>query len=114
MYAKDVPAGTIFYHGTKADLQVGDLMQPGFGSNYREHSLRHIYFSAAMESAVWGAELATGSGYGGVLGASGDLDSKQLLELQLQIQQENREFTTVSNVMKVRHDTAKATIQNIH
>ena len=62
MYAKDVPAGTIFYHGTKADLQVGDLMQPGFGSNYREHSLRHIYFSAAMESAVWGAELATGSG----------------------------------------------------
>ena len=29
MYAKDVPPGTIFYHGTKADLQVGDLLTPG-------------------------------------------------------------------------------------
>ncbi len=31
MYARDVPPGTIFYHGTKADLAVGDLITPGFG-----------------------------------------------------------------------------------
>lgn len=55
-----------------------------------------------------------GSGYGDALGVTGDLDSKQLIALQMQMQQENREFTTVSNVMKVRHDTAKAAIQNIH
>ena len=29
MYAKDVPPGTVFYHGTKADLAVGDLIRPG-------------------------------------------------------------------------------------
>jgi len=64
MYAKDVPAGTIFYHGTKADLVPGDLIQPGFGSNFVERALRHIYFSATMEAATWGAELAKGEGRG--------------------------------------------------
>jgi hypothetical protein len=29
MYAKDVPAGTIFYHGTKASFRAGDLLSPG-------------------------------------------------------------------------------------
>ena len=58
MYAKDVPAGTIFYHGTKADLQAGDLIEPGFNSNFVERKLGHIYFSATLEAATWGAELA--------------------------------------------------------
>jgi rifampin ADP-ribosylating transferase len=30
MYARDIPPGTTFYHGTKADLNVGDLIRPGF------------------------------------------------------------------------------------
>lgn len=58
MYARDVPPGTIFYHGTKADLGLGDLIRPGFGSNFIERELRHIYFSATLEAATWGAELA--------------------------------------------------------
>ena len=62
MYAKDVPPGTIFYHGTKADLEVGDLITPGFGSNFVERGLKHIYFSAMLEAATWGAELAKGDG----------------------------------------------------
>ena len=62
MYAKDVPAGQIFYHGTKADLAVGDLLGPGFGSNFVERELKHIYFSATIEAATWGAELAKGDG----------------------------------------------------
>jgi rifampin ADP-ribosylating transferase len=42
MYAKDVPPGTVFYHGTKADLSVGDLLGPGFGSNFADRELKHI------------------------------------------------------------------------
>ena len=64
MYAADVPPGQIFYHGTKADLTVGDLLAPGFGSNFVERELSHIYFSAMLEAATWGAELAQGDGPG--------------------------------------------------
>lgn len=52
-----------FYHGTKADLQVGDLLTAGFRSNYRpEVVMNHIYFSALKDSAGLAAELAAGSG----------------------------------------------------
>ncbi len=64
MYAKDVPTSTVFYHGTKADLEVGDLLAPGYGSNFVERELSHIYFSATLEAATWGAELARGEGRG--------------------------------------------------
>lgn len=64
MYAADVPDGQIFYHGTKSDLQVGDLLGPGYGSNFVERKLSHIYFSATLEAATWGAELARGEGRG--------------------------------------------------
>ena len=64
MYARDVPAGTTFYHGTKADLAIGDLIRPGFGSNFVERGLKHIYFSATLDAATWGAELARGEGRG--------------------------------------------------
>ena len=63
-YAKDVAPGTTFYHGTKADVQVGDLLTPGFGGNFAERELKHIYFSATLEAATWGAELAKGEGRG--------------------------------------------------
>jgi len=64
MYAADVPAGQIFYHGTKADLKPGELLAPGFGSNFVERGLKHIYFSATLEAATWGAELARCEGRG--------------------------------------------------
>ena len=64
MYARDIPPGTTFYHGTKADLKVGDLITPGFGSNFVERGLKHIYFTATLEAATWGAELAKGDGPG--------------------------------------------------
>ena len=60
MYARDVPPGTAFYHGTRADLALGDLISPGFGSNFADRALSHIYFSASLEAATWGAELAKG------------------------------------------------------
>ena len=64
MYARDIPPGTTFYHGTKADLKVGDLITPGFGSNFVERGLNHIYFTATLEAATWGAELAKGDSRG--------------------------------------------------
>jgi rifampin ADP-ribosylating transferase len=62
MYARDVPPGTTFYHGTRADLGPGDLLSPGFVSNYANRKLSWIYFSATLEAAIWGAELAAGEG----------------------------------------------------
>ena len=60
MYARDVPPNTTFYHGTRADLAVGDLIAPGFGSNFIERGLKHVYFTATLDAATWGAELAKG------------------------------------------------------
>lgn len=52
-----------FYHGTKASLQVGDLIQVGFSSNYGEREKANfVYMSATLEAAIWGAELALGEG----------------------------------------------------
>jgi hypothetical protein len=49
-----------FFHGTRAALEVGDELVPGYGSNFQEgRVLRHIYFTSVLETAVWGAELAT-------------------------------------------------------
>jgi hypothetical protein len=50
-----------FYHGTKADLQVGDLLTPGYRSNYRpDVVMNHIYFTALPSGAGLAAELAPG------------------------------------------------------
>jgi hypothetical protein len=50
-----------FFHGTKADLRVGDLLTAGYRSNYRsEVVMNHIYFTALPEGAGLAAELATG------------------------------------------------------
>jgi rifampin ADP-ribosylating transferase len=55
-------AGAIFYHGTRSDLQTGDLLVAGWASNYQATPMSWIYFSAALESAIWGCELAAGEG----------------------------------------------------
>src|SRR5579864_442171 len=52
-----------FYHGTKADLQVGDLLAAGFRSNYKpEIIMNHIYFTALPDGAGLAAALAQGDG----------------------------------------------------
>ncbi len=52
-----------FFHGTKADLRVGDLLTGGFRSNYRpEVVMNHIYFTALRDGAGLAAELALGNG----------------------------------------------------
>ena len=52
-----------FYHGTKADLEIGDLLTAGFNSNYRpEVVMNHIYFTALADGAGLAAALAAGEG----------------------------------------------------
>ncbi|MCD9032191.1 NAD(+)--rifampin ADP-ribosyltransferase [Luteimonas sp. Y-2-2-4F] len=54
-----------YYHGTKADLETGDLIAPGHASNYGKGKPgRFVYLSATLDAAIWGAELAAGAGRG--------------------------------------------------
>ncbi len=54
-----------FYHGTKANLNVGDLIEPGFNSNYgMRKKASFIYLTATLDAAIWGAELSIGEGTG--------------------------------------------------
>ncbi|GAA2095182.1 NAD(+)--rifampin ADP-ribosyltransferase [Microlunatus panaciterrae] len=54
-----------FYHGTKADLQPGDLLYPGYSSNFGQRGTANfIYLTATLDAATWGAELALGEGPG--------------------------------------------------
>lgn len=49
-----------FFHGTRSVLQPGDELVPGFGSNFQEGRVsNNIYFTTLVDTAVWGAELAT-------------------------------------------------------
>ena len=50
-------------HGTKAQLEVGDLLVPGRPSNYEEgRTMNHVYLTETLDAAAWGAELAPGDG----------------------------------------------------
>lgn len=52
-----------FYHGTKADLQIGDFLTAGGSSNYKtDLTMNHIYFTALINGAGLAAALAKGDG----------------------------------------------------
>ena len=55
-----------FFHGTKADLQRGDLIQPGQRPNFGnlERRATYVYLTGTLDAATWGAELALGEGRG--------------------------------------------------
>jgi rifampin ADP-ribosylating transferase len=55
----------IYYHGTKADLKTGDLIECGYASNFgKRKQAKFVYLSATLDAATWGAELAVGEGRG--------------------------------------------------
>ena len=59
-----LPASGPFYHGTKADLKVGDLLVAGGRSNYQSDIvMNHIYFTALPNGAGLAAALAKGDGH---------------------------------------------------
>jgi hypothetical protein len=55
-----------FYHGTKADLEPGDLIKAGLRPNFGdlERQTTWIYLTGTLDAATWGAELAFGEGPG--------------------------------------------------
>ena len=55
----------VFLHGTKAELAVGDLLVAGRESNFETgRTMNFVYFTATLDAATWGAELAAGEGRG--------------------------------------------------
>ena len=57
------PFSQTYFHGTKADLRIGDLIEAGLNSNYGQRkSAKYIYLTATLDAAIWGAELALGEG----------------------------------------------------
>jgi len=62
--SNDLSSQTL-YHGTKANLKPGDLIEPGFNSNYgKRKKAAWVYLSATLDAATWGAELSLGEGSG--------------------------------------------------
>jgi hypothetical protein len=50
-----------YFHGTKADLSLGDLIEVGVSSNFGQNNkAKYIYLTATLDAAIWGAELALG------------------------------------------------------
>lgn len=48
-----------FFHGTIADLAVGEFLTAGHGSNYRPAIvMNHVYFTALIDGAGLAAEIA--------------------------------------------------------
>jgi hypothetical protein len=57
------PFAQTFFHGTKADLKIGDFIEIGINSNYGgRNKAKYIYLTATLDAAIWGAELALGKG----------------------------------------------------
>jgi rifampin ADP-ribosylating transferase len=63
MIATDGTTPPQFHHGTRADLQPGDLIAAGYSSNYGAgRQASWVYLTGTLEAAIWGAELAAGDG----------------------------------------------------
>jgi len=58
------PFTQTYFHGTKADLKVGDLIEVGYISNFGQRkNAKYIFLTATLDAAIWGAELALGEGH---------------------------------------------------
>jgi hypothetical protein len=57
------PFAQTYFHGTKAELKIGGLIEPGYNSNYGQRkNAKYIFLTATLDAAIWGAELAFGDG----------------------------------------------------
>ena len=63
MQANPTPFAKTYFHGTKAELKLGDLITVGYNSNYgQQKNAKYIFLTATLDAAIWGAELAIGEG----------------------------------------------------
>lgn len=57
------PFAQTYFHGTKANLKIGDYIHEGNNSNFGQRkNARYIFLTATLDAAIWGAELALGEG----------------------------------------------------
>jgi rifampin ADP-ribosylating transferase len=57
------PFAQTYFHGTKADLKIGELIEVGYNSNFgKRKNAKYIFLTATLDPAIWGAELAIGEG----------------------------------------------------
>lgn len=57
------PFAQTYFHGTKADLKIGQTIETGNNSNFGQRkNARYIFLTATLDAAIWGAELALGEG----------------------------------------------------
>lgn len=57
------PFAQTYFHGTKADLKIGDLIEVGFNSNYgQQENAKYIFLTGTLDAAIWGPELAFNDG----------------------------------------------------
>ena len=57
------PFAQTYFHGTKADLKIGDFIEVGYSTNYQQHKkAKYIFLTATLDAAIWGAELSIGEG----------------------------------------------------
>ncbi|QGY45741.1 NAD(+)--rifampin ADP-ribosyltransferase [Maribellus comscasis] len=57
------PFAQTYFHGTKANLKIGDYIEVGFNSNFEQRkNAKYIFLSATLDAATWGAELSIGDG----------------------------------------------------
>ncbi len=60
-YSKATPFSQTYYHGTKANLKIGDLVEVGFMSNFgQRNKSKYVFLTATLDAAIWGAELSLG------------------------------------------------------
>ncbi len=107
-----VPGGTVLSAAVRSAASAARVRAAGFGPDPG---------TSAVGAAAAGAGAGTGTpSDGDVLAATRALQQEsqtfnlQYLQLQESMQRESREFTALTNVMKVKHDSAKAAINNIH
>ncbi len=55
------PFEQTYFHGTRADLKLGELIEVGYKSNFGDRTAKYIYLTATLDPAIWGAELAHGN-----------------------------------------------------
>ena len=61
--SRATPFAQTYFHGTRADLRVGERIEVGFASNFGQRTnARYIFLTATLDAAIWGAELALGDG----------------------------------------------------
>ncbi len=110
-----VPGGTVLSAAVRSAAGAGSRKPSGFGRDAGSPAASGTGVAAGGAAAEGAAP-----GEGDVLEATRALQQEahtfnlQYLQLQEALQRESREFTALSNVMKVKHDSAKAAINNIH